>query len=670
MTSKVVTKDFNVHNARQFIESISEEEADNYYLCFGKHTQYSGSDSTIETPTDTFRYKSLNIYDDMIFGKKVSSSDVNLMVDKTIWASNTVYDMYDDQADMSNATFYVATLDGSNYNVYKCLDNANGAPSTYLPSTIDTAAFVELDGYTWKYMYTITAANWTKFSTTSYMPVYTNTIVSNSAVDRAIDVILTEYSGSYYNNHFSGEFETGTQIVSSTSFKLSGNAVSLNDYYKGCIIEFTTDSGIEYKEITDYVVSGSNKTITIANAVTNNVAVGDTYQIYPKVNVYGDGSESNTCLAWAVINASSSNSVSKVEVLQVGKGYRVTTANVEFDASVNVTDEATLRPIISPKMGHGYYPADELIAHKVCISVSVANTESNNLVAENDFRNVALLKNPEFDKIKVEYVGTTNIFDIDELVYQYRPIQIQGTVSVNASSNAYLFTGTSTDFENALEVNDYVLVQNSSADYIGKVTTISNSTTLVVDTAVSANMSSANISIAIIQATGNVSTYLSNSVTLTKVSNNFSNGSYIIGSNSFASITASGVKNNSRTTNDLNTFQQTVRFEGTKTSTEDFTEDEIVYQQGTYADENLRPIGRVFHYLNDTTDLFYITNERNIFSSNAVLVGNSSEAIFVATDKYNGDLIKDSGEIVYIMNVEAISRSNTTTETVKITLNF
>ncbi len=665
--SSIITKSFNLSGAEDFIASVANR--DNYYVCFGKHTPYLGSDSIVETPLDTFKYRDLNLYDNLIFGKRVSSNDVKLMTNKVLWTSGTVYNIYDDSQDLSTKTFFVATPDGTNYNVYKCIFNASGAESTVMPSTVDTNIFIESDGYAWKYLYTISGANWTKFSTNKYMPVYENTSVSSTTIDRSIDVILTEYSGSYYNNHQTGGFESGSQLVSTTQFRLSGSASVFNDFYKGCIIEFTTSSGKEYKEILDYVVSGSIKTITVDSPVENLVEIGDTYQIYPKVKVSGDGFEVTSCLAWALIDSTSSNSVSKIEILRSGEGYRSSTAEVIVDESVGVTDPAILRPIISPKHGHGFNPAAELYANKVCVSVKIDRDESNNIIAANDFRNISLIKNPEFNDINLQYVGTSSVFTIGEEVFQYKPIQLVGTASIN-TANANIIVGTSTKFENDLSVSDYILVQNSTSSFISKVTTLLSNTSVVVSPSAGANIAGANVFSIEVQSSGKVKTYLSNSVTITEVSNNFTIGSPVIGTTSFAKVITTNILNNSRNTNDLNTLQQTVKFEGSKTNDNQFIEDEVVYESGIYPDESLRPTGTLFTYIDETTDKLFLTNEKNPFSSNAIIVGNTSGAIFNSSNKYSGDLIKDSGDVLYINNVEAITKTEDSSEVFKLTLSF
>ena len=53
-----------------------------------------------------------------------------------------------------------------------------------------------------------------------------------------------------------------------------------------------------------------------------------------------------------------------------------------------------------------------------------------------------------------------------------------------------------------------------------------------------------------------------------------------------------------------------------------------------------------------------------------VITGANSDATFLVSAKYNGELIKDSGEVVYVENLEPISRSGSQTETIKLILEF
>jgi hypothetical protein len=71
---------------------------------------------------------------------------------------------------LEDAMFYVVT---DEYNVYQCIDNNNGAHSTVKPTGTSVDAVKTIDGYIWKFLYTIPIALRNKFLTDQYMPVVT-----------------------------------------------------------------------------------------------------------------------------------------------------------------------------------------------------------------------------------------------------------------------------------------------------------------------------------------------------------------------------------------------------------------------------------------------------------------------------------------------------------------
>jgi hypothetical protein len=113
----------------------------------------------------------------------------------------------DTDEDMYDRTYYVLTDEN---NVYKCIFNNKGGASTVKPTGFSTSSFTTSDGYTWKYMYTISLGDANKFLTSVHMPVKTITAsdgstesdrqlaVQNAAVNGAIEVIETVNVGSGY----------------------------------------------------------------------------------------------------------------------------------------------------------------------------------------------------------------------------------------------------------------------------------------------------------------------------------------------------------------------------------------------------------------------------------------------------------------------------------------
>jgi hypothetical protein len=71
---------------------------------------------------------------------------------------------------IEEAQFYVMT---DEYNVYKCLDNNNGARSTTKPIGTQVLPISLSDGYIWKYMFNVPLALRTKFLNDQYFPVVT-----------------------------------------------------------------------------------------------------------------------------------------------------------------------------------------------------------------------------------------------------------------------------------------------------------------------------------------------------------------------------------------------------------------------------------------------------------------------------------------------------------------
>jgi len=84
---------------------------------------------------------------------------------------------------LEDANFYVVTDD---YNVYKCLDNNNGARSIIKPTGTQLDTIRTSDGYVWKFMYNIPINLRNKFYTDTHIPVVsalTNHFYSNGTVD-------------------------------------------------------------------------------------------------------------------------------------------------------------------------------------------------------------------------------------------------------------------------------------------------------------------------------------------------------------------------------------------------------------------------------------------------------------------------------------------------------
>ena len=76
MTERVY-KEFNVHSARQLVESIEEAANTMYYVFSTKHTSFS--ESSTPTPNRSIANSLYQTYDEMLFGKLVTANDLSLI---------------------------------------------------------------------------------------------------------------------------------------------------------------------------------------------------------------------------------------------------------------------------------------------------------------------------------------------------------------------------------------------------------------------------------------------------------------------------------------------------------------------------------------------------------------------------------------------------------------
>ena len=222
----IITNKFRIHNQEQFVESFTESAANVYYLGLGRpqafatstrgdsRTDNEGSDSAPLTPVDSIG-EEFYTFDDMLAAKKVTSSDVSIVIPRRNWTTGTVYDYYrhdygnrvtgttTTQAANSGATnlfdasFYVMS---SAFNVYKVLDNNGDAASTVEPTGTSSSILTTGDGYKWKYMYTLSATQQANFLSVDFMAVATNSTVSSAAVDGAVNIVKIKTAGSGGSN--------------------------------------------------------------------------------------------------------------------------------------------------------------------------------------------------------------------------------------------------------------------------------------------------------------------------------------------------------------------------------------------------------------------------------------------------------------------------------------
>jgi len=183
-------------------------------------------------------------------------------------------------------------------------------------------------------MYTITASEQTKYLTADFIPVSTDSTVSAAATDGAIESLqITAGSGYTDGTYYAAVYGDGTSAGTS-----SGAIVSIV-VTSGAIVSFGLTAGTD-----------------------TSINDGGTAYTYGTVNLGASYTFSDTALS----SASSMGS---------GTG-----------GAVDV--------VISPKEGHGNDAVAELGGHYVMMRTTLTGAEADDVLAGNDFRNIALITDP------------------------------------------------------------------------------------------------------------------------------------------------------------------------------------------------------------------------------------------------------------------------------------
>jgi len=204
----IITKDTRLHNARQFLEAVSESANTSIYMFIGKPTTWP-NEVAPTTPTDTYKAQ-VDIWDNMEVMKRVVPGDVSHVIPRNAWKSGNVYFQYNDNVSASTLFDSSFVILNSEYNVYKCLSNGGGNLTINEPIGTGATANnliinrgIGQDGYIWKYMYNISTANWTKFGTSSFIPVVetsaqVQTDAANARGIYAYDIISANVGSSLF----------------------------------------------------------------------------------------------------------------------------------------------------------------------------------------------------------------------------------------------------------------------------------------------------------------------------------------------------------------------------------------------------------------------------------------------------------------------------------------
>jgi hypothetical protein len=356
--SALVTDQFRILNATNFIESVDNDSYyvwvgltnPNRYTGFGRNENWDGgttpvgspvTNGVVPNPIDNLDY--LTQYEDtLLFGKKITSSNIRRVVKRVDWVRGKKYDMYRHDYSINNLSpvakrarlydseYYVLNSD---YKVYICTKNGSsgintsGNQSLYEPThTVfePSVAGTGGDGYFWKYLFTVSPGDIVKFDSTEYITLPNNWSTS-----------------------------TDSQIV---SVRENGNSEVNDNQIKTVYID---NPGKNYS-------TGSHTVPILGNGTGGEVSV--------EINSNGE-----------IINTT---------VVSGGKGYTYGIVDLgSIQPSGNIPNPAKLIPIIPPSKGHGYDLYKELGADKVMI-YSRFDDSSRDFPINTKFCQIGILKNP------------------------------------------------------------------------------------------------------------------------------------------------------------------------------------------------------------------------------------------------------------------------------------
>lgn len=273
----IITSKFRLENASNFKETVS---GDSIYLAIGKSDNWNstlgGAEVSPPTPVDTLVERN-DFWQNAIALKKVDSSFATHIIPRYNWTLGSTYIPWDDASDaIFTQSFYVIT---SEFKVYKLINKLYTATTALIEPTHTTQAPANAgDGYVWKYMYTVTAAEATAFMTNLYMPVKTVVIPTGGVIGDLSPEDQTRYTYQQNSASDAGKIYRiavtagGTGYLTAPTVNITGNG------------------------------SGATATAVISGGVVTRIDVTANGSGYSVVNVTLTGGSGNGATARAILS--------------------------------------------------------------------------------------------------------------------------------------------------------------------------------------------------------------------------------------------------------------------------------------------------------------------------------------------------------------------------------
>ena len=355
-----------------------------------------------------------------IFGVRYQPSDFAFMLPIISWQQDFVFTQYDDRKIIKNQPFYVVVepeIESGNYHIFKCISNNNGSHSKEKPEfnpSIQDGIYPLSDGYIWKFMTSTPFTLFRKFAARGLIPIIRNQQVENIAVDGIFNMVVE-------NRNENNGYERITGNISSISIENGITRVFLKNLFSETNSEIPVfevpntysdkvlyvkksnlSSGIGAIEVRIRTSGIINNVpfVTVTTPSNFSLETDDTIEILPRVEIEGNGTGAS---AITIFNEDNRR-INSISMLQLGSGYTNAIARivdpVSFDPNnVNRDDiRCIVRPIISPKGGHGANPLFELRTKHIGLSVTITSIGTSNIPFTGSYSKIGVVKEPEFSQ--------------------------------------------------------------------------------------------------------------------------------------------------------------------------------------------------------------------------------------------------------------------------------
>lgn len=492
--SAIFTNKFRYLTANLFYDQIKSMNAvdgvlKNLYLFIGRSkpwdAPYSDDYPPLPNPNISAEYEA---HTDILALKKVdASSNVSLVIPRYDWVSGVCYVAYDDtdqnlynhpseddlayvsslppSSQFVPGSFYVLT---SNWEIYVCIQTGRGefglsgksSLSTVMPTGGPSAASTNYvvgplaDGYVWKYLYTLSQTEISRYVTDSWIPVKfleaadssdqwqiqesaSDGVLAGAVDDPGTAVVWYGSSSVYGKPSNAGVTNLTSNSISINIANLQGPATSTdNDIFIDSVLVAITGTTVAMYNIASSAYSAPNHTITIDGTFSGVSLPSTEFYIAPKVVV--SGIYSTSPVVRAIIDPST-NLIDSLAIVDSGEGIKQTFLKFygKNTSDTGLLESVVARLIIPPVGGHGANPVTELGGWYVQIGVKLNNAEGidddgyYDFPVINDYRRVGLISNVrDYDDTEylqditvrgcwtmvVDNVPTTNLFEPDESI--------------------------------------------------------------------------------------------------------------------------------------------------------------------------------------------------------------------------------------------------------------